>query len=160
MINSSNTAKLLVNLTNVHLEGVITLTNDPAKWGPWAGKIITGGEGLHTIYTIATNGVVTTNLLGIDPEDFDIVPPNQNLYGCDPDRNAIIKVSSSYLTNYVGDLMITEAGEINPPSKLFFVHWDAATSNFVKHGLSYKRADGSNGHFEHVTFAPIDLPQK
>jgi hypothetical protein len=34
----------LVNLTNTHLEGVITLTNDVAKWGSWAGKITTGAE--------------------------------------------------------------------------------------------------------------------
>ncbi len=157
-INSSNNAKRLVNLTNTHLEGVITLTNSLAKWGPWAGKILTGAEEMHAIFAIATNGLVTTNFLGIDPEDFDVIPANQNLYGCDPDVNSILKLSSVYFTNFVGDLLITEAGEINHPSKLFIVHWDAPTASFIKHTLTYRRADGSDGHFEHVTFAPLDLP--
>lgn len=155
MINSSNTAKLLVNLTNVHLEGVVTLPNNTNQWGPWAGKIITGSEDLHTIYTIATNGIVTTNFLGINPEDFDIIPANQNLYGCDPDRSAIMKLSSIYLTNFVGDLMVTQAGESGLP-RLFIVHWEG--TNFVTTSLTYRRLDGSLGHFEHVTFAPLDIP--
>jgi hypothetical protein len=160
---------LLTNINTLHLEGVTTLPNDTNKFGPWAGKIITGDEDTlpnGTIYTIATNGAViaydTTALIpgGIHPEDFDIIPPDQNLYGCDPDMgiNAIVKLSASYLTNYVGDLLITDAGEIHPPAKSFIIHWDASITNFVTVYLSYVRRDGSDGHFEHVTFAPIDLP--
>jgi hypothetical protein len=66
-IKSSGVPTQLVNLTNTHLEGVITLTNDVAKWGPWAGKIITGAESFvdtngnydPTIFAIDTNGIVT-----------------------------------------------------------------------------------------------------
>ncbi|MBI3880604.1 MAG: hypothetical protein HY301_11155, partial [Verrucomicrobia bacterium] len=159
---------LLANLATRHLEGVITLTNDVAKWGPWAGKIITGDEDFlpnPVIYTIATNGVVTTNdttnlvVGGIHPEDFDIIPTNQNLYACDSDRNMILKLPAVYLTNFVGDLLITQAGEqLNKPAQLFIVHWDSGTTNFIIRSVTYIRSDNTLGHFEHVTFSPIELP--
>lgn len=57
-----------------HLEGAISLTNDAAEWGPWAGKILTGNEDESKIFAVDTNGVVSTFLLGIDPEDFDLIP--------------------------------------------------------------------------------------
>jgi hypothetical protein len=153
--------ELVANIYTSHLEGVITLTNDVTQWGPWAGKIITGDEDFPSgpvIYTIDPNGVVTTNdttLLfpgGIYPEDFDIIPPSNHLYFGNSGSNAVFKLSATYLTNYVGDLLITDAGEVSPQGKLFIVHWDAATTNFVVRRIR------STGGFEHVTFAPIDLP--
>ena len=144
---------LVAQIPTTHLEGVVTLPNDVTRWGPWAGKIITGDEIAHAIYAVATNGVFTTNYLGIDPEDFDIIPPNQNLYACDYENNRIVKLPASYLTNYVGDLLITQAGEpFNP--RLFVVHWDTTITNFVTRVIPY------NSHFEHVSFAPIDLPPR
>jgi hypothetical protein len=149
------------------LEGVITLPNDTNKFGPWAGKIVTGDEDEQAIYTINTNGAVTTyattNIYpngGINTEDFDVIPPNQNFYGCDPEANQIVELSAIYFTNYVGDLLITDAGEVSTPAKLFIVHWDNATTNFVAIRIPYIRADGSGGDFEHGTFAPIDFPTK
>jgi hypothetical protein len=86
---------------------------------PNENPIITGDETRNPplIYAITTNGVVTTNdttsLIpeGIYPEDFDVIPANHHLYACDPVGNAIIKLSATYLTNFVGDLIITDAGE-------------------------------------------------
>jgi len=157
----------ITNINTFHLEGVITLTNDASKWGPWAGSIITGDETRTPpfIYVVATNGLIITNdsttlvPAGIRVEDLDIIPPNQSLYACDPAINAIVKLSANYLTNFVGDLLITEAGEGGfTPAKLFILHWDSATTNFVTRRIPYIRPNGSSGAFEHVTFAPIELP--
>ncbi|MGI8966986.1 MAG: hypothetical protein ACR2H1_12995, partial [Limisphaerales bacterium] len=124
-------------------------------------KVITGDEDQYLIYTISTNGVVTptdtTTLIpeAIRPEDFEIIPLNQDLYVCtfDYERSTIMKLSATYLTNCVGDLLITQAGEAFASPKLFIVHWNAGTTNFVTRRISY-----SGPHFEHVTFAPINLP--
>jgi hypothetical protein len=168
-VDSHGATVLLANLNTPHLEGVITLTNYVQQWGPWAGKVITGDEDQTpnpVIYAIAPNGDATTfdttTLIpeGIRPEDFDIIPANQDLYACDPERNIIVKLSASYLTNFVGALMITDAGEGSPPAKLFIVRWDADTTNFITTRIIYQRPDGSNGTFEHVTFAPIHLPAR
>ena len=95
--------------------GLLTLPNDVARWGPWAQKIITGNENASKIYAIATNGVVTEFFLGIDPEDFDIIPANADLYVPDPGNGRILKVPRTFFTNYVGDLLITQAGEYSNP---------------------------------------------
>jgi hypothetical protein len=158
-IKSSGVATRLVNITNTHLEGVITLTNDPAKWGPWAGKIITGAESKTPpeIYAISPDGTVQTFQLGIGSEDFDLIPANQDLYCSDEGgaNNKILKVSREYFAPYVGDLLITQSGDgnINVTPTLFIVHWDSTATNFVIRGIP-----NPGETFEHVTFAPIDLP--
>jgi len=91
---------------------------------------------------------------GIHPEDFDIIPTNQDLYACDELHHSIAKLSKSYFSSHVGDLLITS--ELS--GKLFIMHWDAATTNFTAHGITYRHMDGSPHSPEHATFAPIDLP--
>lgn len=158
-IDSQGHPTLVTLLRTSHLEGVATVTNDVAKWGPWAGKIITGDENKHTIYAIDTNGVVASFSLGIDTEDVDIIPPNQDLYcvlynGFD---SSLIKVSHSLFTNYVGSLLITQAGETAPffsPS-LFIVTWTGTAFDVRK--ITF-HSTTVFGDFEHVTFAPIDIP--
>jgi hypothetical protein len=164
-VNSSGIATLLTTISNTHLEGVITLTNDPAKWGPFAGKIITGAEsqtneyGLPRplVYAISTNGDVQSFDLGIAPEDFDVIKPGQDLYCLDESGPVSLrKVSSTLLTNYWGDLLITQEGAFGPDlegARLFIVHWDNSNTNFVIRSLFDVLEK-----FEHVTFAPINLP--
>src|SRR5207249_659412 len=72
------------------LEGVITVPNDAAKYGPWAGKILVAAEqqrldngntSFGLVYTIDTGGTVTAYDLGISElEDLDLVPSRQTLY--------------------------------------------------------------------------------
>lgn len=165
-VESNGIPHLVTTINTFHLEGVVTLTNDVAKWGPWAGKIITGDENLELIYAVDTNGVTTAFDLGIDPEDFDIIQTNQDLYCLDPFGGPIgaigrmMKLSKSLLTNYVGDLVITHSGETDPngQAKLFIVHWDNSKTNFVTRSITYTFTDGVTHRFEHVTFAPISLP--
>jgi hypothetical protein len=155
----------IATIPNTHLEGLITLTNDPAKWGPWAGKLITGGELAvpPAIYAISTNGVVMTNHLDIQPEDFDLIVTNQNLYCAEVSFGGLSKLPSSLLTNYVGDLLVTQEGSVDVDTmqpailhlpKLTVLHWDG--TNMVKRA-SITRRQGDL--FEHVTFAPMDIPR-
>jgi hypothetical protein len=151
------------------LEGVITLTNDVQKWGHWAGKIITGDEALvdqnnqprPLIFAVESNGTVQSYAMGIHPEDFDLITSTQSLYclnyyGGGGVDSRVLKIKSTWLTNFVGDLLITDAGEFSSPAKLHFVRWDASKSEFITRSLSLP--DSLGGDFEHVTFAPINLP--
>jgi hypothetical protein len=157
-INSASNALQAAHITGLHphLEGVVTLTNDIGKWGPWAGKIITGAESETPplIYAVDTNGVVSSFDLGIGPEDFDIIPPNQDLYCTDEQHQEIHKLPRILLTNYWGDLLITQSGDgqAGAVPKLFIVKWDATNHVFNVRSITH------DGEFEHVTFAPISLP--
>ncbi len=133
----------------------MSLPNDQQKYGPWAGKIVTGAERrlpVPFIYTIDTNGNVADFAEGIAPEDFDIIPAGQALYCNDGEGGKIYKVPAAYFSECVGDLLITQAGEVwNYPAVLLVLHWDG--SHFVR--KSFFPPEGVM--FEHVTFAPIDL---
>lgn len=131
------------------------------RWGPLAGKIITGDESAvpkQLIYAIDTNGIVKSFALGIHPEDFDIIPTNQDLYcvNFNEAQSKILKISRTVMAKYAGDLLITDAEEVVFPAKLFIVHWDNATTNFITRSVSLP--DSIGGTFEHITFAPINLP--
>ena len=156
---------LITNILTPHLEGIITLTNDLQRWRPWAGRILTGDESAvpqPLIYSIAANGTFQSFAFGIHAEDFDIISTNQDLYclNFNDSESQILKVSRTVLAKYVGDLLITDAGEIAYPPKLFILHWDNVTTNFIIRSVNLPGTLNGhyNGEFEHVTFAPINLP--
>lgn len=177
-VKSDGQATNVAFLPGIHCEGVITLTNDVARWGPWAGKIITGAEttpnnGRNLIFAIDTNGTVSTFDLGIislgpgadfglSCEHFDIIPPNQDLYLIGEEVNGkLLKLSGTLLTNYVGDLLITQGGLWVGQRELYIVHWNG--SDFIPHGIPLTYYSLNNTNFnnieeiEGVIFAPIVL---
>ena len=144
-------------MAQVCLEGVTTITNDVARWGPWAGRVVTGDEDLALIFAVDVSGVTQSFNLGIATEDFDVVPPNQDLYCVlhnDVGASEVLKLSKTLLTSYVGDVLITQAGEGTFTPQLFLVHWTG--TDFAIRSISLPGSFG--GHFEHVTFAPLTLP--
>jgi hypothetical protein len=160
-VDGQRNPTLIANIKTYHLEGAITLPNTNT-WGPWAGKIITGDEGFFDelgrsspiIYSIDTNGIVAAYSLGIAPEDFDIIPANQDLYCTFQDSATIAKLPSALFSNFVGDLLITQEGSYYGPGTLFIVHWDSSASNFLIRSITTPNGE----KLEHVTFAPIHLP--
>jgi hypothetical protein len=164
MIDAQGRPRLLAQILCSHLEGAITLPNDAARFGRLAGKIITGDELELKLYAIAPDGTVTGYNTqdfypgGIGAEDFDIIQTNQDLYCRDQVAGAIFKLPASYLSQYAGDLLITAAGEFYNPASLFIVRLECdrlvATTR-----IGYLHSDCTSlGNFEHVTFAPINIP--
>jgi hypothetical protein len=168
MVDSSARPRLITSLTTRHLEGILTVPEDPARYGPWAGKILTGDEndfqGVFPptpplIFAVDATGAMRPFDLGIAPEDFDVIPTNQDLYCVvfeDLGPGSILKLSKAFLTNYVADLLITQAGEGPFAPTLFIVHWDSTNQVFVTRSIPMP--EGLGAHLEHVTFAPTTIP--
>ncbi len=154
-VNSGGVPTLIASIQTSHLEGVAVLPDDPV-WGDWAGKILTGNEYAGVIYAVDTNGAATPYSLGIHPEDFDLIPPDQDLYctAYEDSAGAILKIPRAYFADYVGQLLITQAGEHMQPAALYIVRWDGRPVVSVR--IPYP--SGYGWHFEHVTFAPVSLP--
>ena len=134
-----------------HLEGVITVPNDSVKYGPWAGKILAGAEALGLIYSIDIFGTVDSFDLNIDPEDFDIIPFNQNFFGVNF-PNQLLGAPPSEFVGMVGDFIITQEF----PGILWHVKWDTNTNQFVTQNIAQVT------QWEHVTFSPagiLEIPQ-
>jgi len=155
-INSAGVATKVGQLPAAGLwEALTTIPNDPARWGPWAGKILAGSEDQSSVYTIDTQGNVTPydlSKLGIYLiESFNIIPPGQNFYWIDAagPYPKIECVPSTSFNDTVGDLLVAGEYSENVPSTLNRVIWNPATAAFETTTLFT-----SLDPFESATFAP------
>ncbi len=158
---------LLTNTPTTQLSGVITLTNDVSKWGPWAGKIITGDSDGLFLYAIDTNGILTTYDTstmvsgGIAIEAFALIRTNEDLYFVDAGQNEVLKISGAAFGKYTDDLLITQTAThsdpegFGPPADLFIIAWDSVNSVF-----KVRKIPAGPGILEDATFAPINLPSQ
>ncbi len=145
-VNSSGQANLLKNV-GTHLEGVTTVPNEE-KYGPWAGKILAGAEDEHTIYSIDADGnAVSYPELEIDPEDIDIIAPNENFFGVDYGGQELWGATPDQFAEMVGDVLITQ----EHPGILWHVRWNG--TEFEKRELA--RVE----QWEHVTFSSAGIAE-
>jgi hypothetical protein len=131
------------------VEGLVSIVNNTNQYGPLAGKIFTGGD------TVDTNGNVVPLALNIVAEDCDIIQSNQNLYCADPVDGGgwVLEVPKELFAGHAGDVLVTQNG-VYGSATLFMVHWDAANGLVTTRIPTPKYVT----QFEHVTFAPMDIP--
>ncbi|HEV2391526.1 MAG TPA: hypothetical protein VG146_04095 [Verrucomicrobiae bacterium] len=172
-INTNKQTTLVASIPTSHLEGLVTLPNNPTQYGPWAGKLLTADENEGLFYAVDTNGNYQSFGLDvggdpIQPSAMKVIAAGQNLYFSDPRSQVdpsvypplVLKIPQQYFTNSIGDILVTRAGENGRDAALFIVHWDNATGTFINRKIPY----GGGGapfygeYIEHATFAPLDLP--
>lgn len=112
-------------------EGIVKLKNDPAKYGPWAGKIIALENYGSNIYAIDSSGNVATYDLGINGLEWIRVVPDGGsvveMWISDHGTSSIWKATNLGLS--AGDIVITDEFGVN----LYHVYWDG--SQFQKNLL-------------------------
>ena len=160
-------ATLVTNIPTGHLEGVLTLPND-ARYGPWAGKLLTGDEGQKVIYAVDTNGNYRAygraDGLDISPDTFRLIPAaseRQNLYCCAIANGYVgyvLKLSWEVLAPHAGDVLVVQSGEVGLGLPgVYVVHWNG--SGFTTWSFMLGSTLGDAGFsFEKAVFAPIDIP--
>jgi hypothetical protein len=155
LITSLGQSNMLASI-GLSLECVLTLPNDSTKYGPWAGKILTGNEGDLHVFTIDTNRVVTPWPFAAPVEGLNLIPANQDLYAVDAGTQGstngrVWKISRNAFTNYVGDILVTHEGNFDHQPRHLIVHWD---------GTSFVTTDLINTNaitYEQATFAPASF---
>jgi len=152
-VNASGNATLVAQVEKPSgpgrlLEGVLTVPNDPAKYGPWAGTILTCQESSGLIISVSTNGTATAYNLGLGgPEDVRLIPSGQNLYALDYANHQVLKVPAGNFTAFAGDILLVNEGGCPPAPGLFIVHWEE--------GRFVVRQIAAGAQLEHVTFGPF-----
>jgi hypothetical protein len=131
-----------------HLEGAITVPNDPVRYGPWAGRILIGAEAVNRFYTVDPSGSVEWFAMGIAPEDIDIVEPNENFYLVQYGASRVIGAPASAFASMVGDIVVCEEDN----RRLFDLRWTG--SGFRKTQIAQIT---TAGNLEHMTFAPTGI---
>jgi hypothetical protein len=128
-----------------HLEGTTTVPNDVAKYGPWSGKILAGAEGQSRIYSIDPAGNTAFFTLGMNPEDIDIIPANQNFFGVNFGGASLMGAPPSEFVGMVGDVLVAQES----PGTLWHVRWD---------GSAFQATQIAQvAQWEHVTFSPAGI---
>jgi hypothetical protein len=140
-----------------HLEGMITVPNDVARYGPLAGKIIAGAEGQGLLYAIDAQGNVTSFNVGVFIEDIDLIPANENFFGVNFGTNRILGAPASEFAGLVGDILLTQEVGGSSPSGLFRLFWDG--NNLVAESINLKAGSEIPGQWEHVTFSPAGIAE-
>jgi RHS repeat-associated protein len=151
-VTSAGHATLVATMpAHANFEGLVSVPNDPLKYGPWAGKILVGDEGLPNIYAVDASGTITPYNLGINAEHMVLVRPNENFFGVDflvvQNGGVVYGGSASQFQRMVGDILVGDEG-----GRLWHVIWKEE-SGFESEMLT--RTDGWEG----MTFAPSALAE-
>lgn len=170
-IHSPTDVHLVTSITATHLDGLLTLPDDP-RYGPWEGKLLTADPNLGEIYAVAPDGTCTTNhlyltnslgvALPVAPDCIRLIETNQSLYcvGYQGDTSLLLKIPAAFFNQWRGDILMKQSGFVAGERLLYILHWNTTTSSFEVHGIDFRDywpwvyAEYLPG----VAFAPIDMP--
>ncbi len=153
-IDNAGNPTFLVDV-NTHLEGLITVPNDALKYGPLAGKIITGAEGQTLIYAVAADGSFTTHFVGVKVEDIDFIRPNESFYGVNYGTSKLLAAPASTFAGMAGDILLTQEYPNANGVGLYRLFWNGVS--LIAQEFTLGPASEVPGQWEHVTLAPLGV---
>ncbi len=139
----------------VHLEGLISVPPFPARFGPLAGKLISGAEGVGLLYAFDATGAFETYNLGVAVEDIDLVVPGENFFGVNFGTSRLLGVPREVWRSVAGDIVLTQESVTAGTTGLFRVYWDGNTLTAQPFPLGAGSA--TVGQWEHTTFAAAGI---
>ena len=153
-VDSAGTATKIADV-GVHLEGLATVPDAPARYGPLAGHIIAGAEGVGLLYAFDTAGTVVTYSLGVNVEDIDILVPFENFFGVNYGTSRLVGVAGHELLPMAGDILLTQ--ESITSVGLYHLRYDG--SGLVVEELTAASGSVALGQWEHVTTAAAGIQE-
>ncbi|HEV2705796.1 MAG TPA: Ig-like domain-containing protein, partial [Pyrinomonadaceae bacterium] len=145
-INAAAVASQVASL-NTPLAGVTTIPDDPAKYGPWAGKILAGAKTRGVVYAIDAQGSATSYPLGINPEEIEIVPAHENFFGLDPADGKLWGAQADAFAGLIGDVLVGQRS----PGILMRVRWN---------GTEFETGQLAQvAQWSQITFAPAGVAE-
>ena len=152
-VDNAGVAMSIADLAGVHLEGLVTVPDAPARFGPLAGTILAGAESEGLLYSIATDGTVTSYNVGVAIEDIDIVMPNENFFGVNYGTSRLVGVLSDSFLPIAGDILLTQ--ESVTSVGLFRLYWDGV--DLLTDELEAAAGSATIAQWEHTTFADAGI---
>lgn len=154
-IDSSGAPTLVADFPGVHLEGLVTVPDAPARYGALAGTILAGAENEGVIYVISADG--TTNSFDVDVavEDIDIIVPHDNFFGINYGTSSMLGATSDQFLPNAGDILLTQ--ESHSGVGLYRLYYDGAGIHADE--LAVTGDSATVGQWEHVTFADAGIQE-
>jgi|GEM_PF-384136 len=134
-------------------EGLVTVPNDTFRYGPWAGKILVGGENASGfVYTIDKNGTVVQYKIGINAEHMNVIGTGENYFAAGTNTGGtqtLFAIPAAELVSFTGDIIMQEEfGNGN----VWDVRWNPQTQVFDTLLLG-----ASNQNLEGMAMAPSGI---
>jgi RHS repeat-associated protein len=145
-VNAAGVATQVATL-NTPLAGVTTISDDDARYGPWAGKILVGAKEQGAIYAVDAQGGATSYPLGISPEEIEVVPAHENFFGLDPAEGKLWGAPADAFSNLIGDVLVAQES----PGVLTRVRWNG--TGFETTQIAQVASWGQ------ITFAPAGVAE-
>ncbi|HKG60485.1 MAG TPA: RHS repeat-associated core domain-containing protein [Pyrinomonadaceae bacterium] len=143
-VNAAAEATKITGL-DTRLAGVAALPNDPDRYGPWSGKILTGAKDLSLVYAIDAQGQSSSLLVNVQPQDVDVVPAQENFFAVDAVGQKIWGASDGAFAGIIGDILVTQQA----PGVITRLRWNGV--QFVASQLA------SATELKQVAFAPAGI---
>ena len=153
-IDSSGNATLVADV-GVHLEGLVSVPDKPARFGTLAGLALAGAENQGVLYGFDTSGTISTWNLGVAVEDIDYVEPYENFFGVNYGTSRLVGVLGRELLPMAGDIILTQ--EFASNSGLFHLRWTG--TDVVADVLEPATGSATLSQWEHVTTAAAGIQE-
>jgi hypothetical protein len=136
---------------------VVTIKKFPNldRFGPLAGKLISGAEEQGVLHAFDDTGLVATYNLGVAVEDIDLVVPNENFFGVNFGSSRLLGVPREAWRTVAGDIVLTAEVVTPGTSGLFRVYWNGTTLTAEPFPLGATSAPVAQ--WEHTTFAAAGI---
>ncbi len=145
-INSSGVPARLASL-GTRLAGVTSLPDDPARYGPWAGRVLAGAKDQGTVYAVDAQGQSESLAVGVNPQDINVVPAHENLYATDLAGAKLWGAPDEAFATVIGDVLVTQES----PGVISRLRWDGVAFSVT--------ALAEAGGFKQVAFSPAGVGQ-
>jgi RHS repeat-associated protein len=143
-VNAAAAATKVADLAT-RLAGVAALPDDPDRYGPWSGKILTGAKDQSSVYAIDAQGQSISLPVDVQPLDIDVVPAQENFFAIDSVGRKIWGASDGAFAGIIGDILVTQQS----PGVITRLRWNGV--QFVASNLA------SATEFKQVAFAPAGI---
>jgi len=143
-VNAAAEATKIAGL-DTRLAGVAVLPDDPDRYGPWSGKILTGAKDQSLVYAIDAQGQSSSLAVNVQPQDIDVVPAQENFFAVDTVSRKVWGASDGAFAAIIGDILVTQQS----PGVITRLRWNGV--QFVASPLA------SATEFRQVAFAPAGI---
>ena len=143
-VNAAAEATKVASL-ETRLAGVTTVPEDPDRYGPWSGRILAGAKDLSLVYAINALGESTSLAVGVQPQDIDVIPAQENFFAVDGVGRKVWGASDGAFAGIIGDILVTQQS----PGVIKRLRWNGV--EFVGSQLA------SAAEFKQVAFAPSGI---
>ncbi|MFT4623242.1 MAG: hypothetical protein ACI8PZ_001898 [Myxococcota bacterium] len=147
-VDAAGAARLVADIPGIHLEGLVTVPDAPARYGPLAGRVLAGAEAVGLLYAFLPDGSYDAWSVGVNVEDIDMIN-GENFFGINYGTSELLGVDSLDFDPMIGDILLTQEGHSG--TGLYRLRYDGV--GLITDEIPATPDSAVIGQWEHVSFA-------